>query len=51
MKVIFPESLSVILAYNSLFLKKLEPRLNDWHPHQKIGDIFLEFVRQVMKFH
>jgi len=38
------QQIESILNFNSQFLKKLEDRLSDWSPSQRIGDLFLEAV-------
>jgi len=34
--------LQVIVNYNTKLLKDLSPRVENWSPHQKLGDIFLQ---------
>ena len=38
------DQIEFILAYNKEFLEKLQPRVKNWTPTQKIGDLFLELV-------
>lgn len=40
-KAIF-SSLEVICAYNDNLLEQLQPRVQDWSPQQRLGDIFLQ---------
>lgn len=40
-KAIF-SSLEVICAYNTDLLEQLKPRVQDWSPQQRLGDIFLQ---------
>jgi len=44
LKVLFPDSIEVILPYNKLFLEQLEPRVLGWSNSTMLGDIFLEFT-------
>lgn len=37
--------LQVIVNYNGKLLRDLTPRVEKWTPHQKLGDIFLQLVR------
>lgn len=43
-RLIFSE-VEVILAYNKRLLEDLEPRVKEWGPNQRLGDIFLQIVR------
>eukprot|EP01119_Soliformovum_irregulare_P016467 TRINITY_DN4763_c0_g1_i2.p1 TRINITY_DN4763_c0_g1~~TRINITY_DN4763_c0_g1_i2.p1 ORF type:complete len:1139 (+),score=324.80 TRINITY_DN4763_c0_g1_i2:493-3417(+) len=42
-KTIFGD-IQIIHGFNSLFLSRLEERMNDWNPTQQLGPIFLELV-------
>ena len=43
-RIIFPETLKVIINYNEQLLELLTPRVNSWSPTQKIGDVFVSIV-------
>eukprot|EP01119_Soliformovum_irregulare_P008184 TRINITY_DN2118_c0_g1_i3.p1 TRINITY_DN2118_c0_g1~~TRINITY_DN2118_c0_g1_i3.p1 ORF type:complete len:592 (+),score=142.31 TRINITY_DN2118_c0_g1_i3:191-1777(+) len=43
-KAIFSDSIEVILNYNRRLLAKLEEKISDWSPWQRIGDMFIEFT-------
>eukprot|EP01119_Soliformovum_irregulare_P020718 TRINITY_DN6765_c0_g1_i1.p1 TRINITY_DN6765_c0_g1~~TRINITY_DN6765_c0_g1_i1.p1 ORF type:complete len:1125 (-),score=348.96 TRINITY_DN6765_c0_g1_i1:27-3344(-) len=44
LKILFPDSIQVIINFNKQFLESLEPRIISWTSFQCIGDIFLRFA-------